>query len=187
MEHKIERLMQTALAEGWKAQIKTDIPEDMDVSQIIWDLYCVRKQETMHVQYLGNAMQEGRYTYGKHYSLYPTHKAAVENILTSTPDPRNLRIKVEDIHEELEELRSVPWVADSPAIEIMRAVIGKDIIWVRKLDGQICRGTVSKHSNLGSRYFRVYHSPPDSDQRTLDWVDLEGFHSVRLDSIVEVS
>ena len=185
MEHKSERLMQTALAHGWKAQVKTDIPENLDASEIIWDLYCIKKLEMLHVVFVGNRQESATYTYGKNFRKDLTHRAQVVAILTGQPDPRKL--KIEDATEEIEDLRNVPWVSDSPAVEIMLAVLDKDITWVRRMDGQICRGTVSKRSNLGSRHFRVYESPPQSGQRVIDWMDREGFHTARIDSIIEVS
>lgn len=185
MEHKSERLMQTALAHGWKAQVKTNIPENMNADEIVWDLYCLRKLETIHVQFLGNRQIGSTYTYAKNYSSNPTHRAAVVALLTGQPNTR--RLKIEDVQTDIEELRSVPWQKDSPAIEIMLAVLGKDITWVRKIDGEVCRSTVGKRSNLGSRHFRVYESPPQSGQRVLDWTDYEGFHTARIDSIIEVS
>jgi hypothetical protein len=186
MEHKSERLMQTALAHGWKAQVKTEIPENLDANEIVWNLYCVRRMETMHVEFLGNRQIGATYAYGPYYRLAPSCRSVVVRLLTNLPDPRKLKLQVDDVQTEMDTLRNVPWTHDAPAIEIMLAVLDKDIAWVRKMDGEICRGTITKRSNLGSKHFRVYESPPQSGQRVLDWMDREGFHTARIESIIEV-
>src|ERR1700760_61603 len=115
IEHKSEQMLQTALAQGWKAQIKPEIPEDADYRNIVWNLYAIRGQETLHVIWIGDRQQPGLYTYGDHVT-HPAHRAAVVKLLTGKPDPRKL--KAEHI-EVLTQTRSVPWDADAPAIDIM--------------------------------------------------------------------
>ena len=56
--------MQTALANGWKAQVKPEIPENGNAFEIVWNLYCIRGQESMHVVWIGDRQTEATYVYG---------------------------------------------------------------------------------------------------------------------------
>lgn len=185
MEHKSERVMQTALAHGWKAQVKPTIPASQNYDEIVWDLYCVRGQETLHVQWVGDRQGDGTYTYGD-YKSNPARRGAVVNLLTGKPDPKKLNR--EEVASLLED-RSVPWVHDTPAVEILLSVMNKDIKWVRKFDQQVCEATVNidKQSKTALRHFRILESPPHSNRRVLEWADGYGFHTVGLDQIIDVS
>lgn len=181
MEHKSEQMMQQALANDWKAQVQPTVPANGMYDEIVWDLYCVRGQEAMHVQWVGDRQIEAVYSYGD-FRQYPPRKAAVLKIITGRPDPRKL--KRETVGELLED-RSIPFEQDSPAMDILLAVLGKQITWVRKIDCEILSGVVEKETNLGKKYFRVYTA--NSGRRLLEWQDREGFHAVALDQIVDVA
>jgi hypothetical protein len=185
MEHKSEQMMQTALAHGWKAQVKPTIPASALYDEIVWDLYCVRGPETLHVSWTGDRQQEGTYTYGD-YTTSPTRRQQVVAILTGKPNPKKLN---REETKALLEDRSVPWVHDTPAIEILLSIMNKDIKWIRRFDGQVCEATVQidKQSKAGMKYFRVIESPPHSNRRVLEWADMFGFHAVGLDQIIDVS
>jgi hypothetical protein len=179
MEHKSEQVMQIALASGWKAQVKPVIPENLNADEIEWHLYAVRNQETFHVLWIGDRQTEAVYGYGD-YRLYPARRAAVIKILKGRPDPKKLN---KEETELLLEDRVLPWSQDSPAMDIMRAVLGRQITWVRKLDGEICSAVVVKSSNLGNKWFKVYDH---ANGRRLDWLDFEGFHTVAIEQIIGV-
>ena len=187
-EHKSEHMMQTALANEWKAQVVPEIPENLRPDEIIWNLYALRGQESLHVVFIGNRQDHATYVYGD-YRTKPDCRVAVIKILMGKPDPRKLvRLRGHEIVEKIRDLRTVPWEHDSPAIDIMLAVLGKEITWVRKIDGGIQQGTVVREMNLGNKYFRVYESPPQSGQRVLSWNDAEGgFRTVRINSIIDVA
>jgi hypothetical protein len=181
MEHKSERMMQTALAHGWKAQIKPTIPPSNLYEEIIWDLYCVRESETLHVQFIGNKQTESTYTFYDKLT-HPAHRAAVVKILIGSPDIKNL--SKENLKQALE-TRILPFTADSPFIEIMLAVLDREVKWVRRIDGELMSGVVERSTNLGKKYFRIYESK--AGRRILEFQDREGFHAVALEQIVEVA
>lgn len=184
MEHKSERLKQIALNEGWKAELKINLANyerTGDPSKIEWNVYALRGKETLHVLYQDNRFMASTYTYGKNV-LHPVRSGSVIKLLRGKPDPRKLE---ENSPESLLESRSIPWRDDTPALEIMLAVLGKTITWVRKIDGEVCTAYIDKGVNLGKPYFRLYESK--SGRRILDWQDREGFHSVALDQIIDVS
>jgi len=184
MEHKSEAMMQVALANDWKAQVKPTIPESRNYDEIVWDLYCVRTQETMHVQWVGDLQTDATYTFGEHVQK-PARKAAVIRILTGRPNPKKLS---RDETESLLEDRSVPWVHDTPAVEILLAVMQKEIHWIRRMDGMVCDAVVDVNTRSPSsmKHFRVFEAPPHSGRRVLEWADGFGFHAVALDQIVQV-
>lgn len=187
-EHKSEQMMQTALANEWKAQVVPEVPENLKPDEIIWNLYALRGQESLHVVFMGNRQESATYVYGDHRTN-PAHRAAVIKILTGRPDPRKLvKLEGHELIERVQDLKEVPWEHDAPAMDIMLAVLGKEITWVRKIDGGIQQGTVVREMNLGNKYFRVYESPPQSGQRVLSWNDAEGgFRTVRINSIIDVA
>jgi hypothetical protein len=180
-------MMQTALANEWKAQVVPWIPPNQNHNEIVWNLYALRGRESLHVVFIGNRQDHATYVYGDHRTT-PGHRAAVIKILIGKPDPRKLvKLTGHELIEKIHNSRSVPWEHDSPAIEIMLAVLGKEVTWVRKIDGGIQQGTVVREMNLGNKYFRVYESPPQSGQRVLSWNDAEGgFRTVRINSIIDV-
>ena len=183
-EHKSERLKQIALNEGWKAEVKLNLAryeQTGEVSKVEWNVYARRGKETLHVLYQGNRFMASTYAYGSR-RLYPARSGGVIKLLQGRPDPRKLE---KQAPESLLESRSLPWRDDTPALEILAAVIGKTITWVRKIDGELCKAHVDKGVNLGKPYFRLYETK--SGRRILDWQDREGFHSVALDQIIDVS
>lgn len=183
MEHKSERIKQAALSHSWKAEVVPKLhryEKSGNVSDIEWHVYAMRDKETMHVTYLGNRFISGKYTYGSH-AQFPARSGAVLRLLAGKPDPRRLDGSDPDA---LLESRKVPWQEDSSAMDVMLAVLGKTVTWVRKLDGEICTGHVDKETNLGKKYFRLTQSK--AGRRILEWQDREGFHSVGLDQIIDV-
>jgi len=180
MEHKSEQVMQIALSHGWKAQVKPIIPETLKADEIEWNLYCLRNQETLHVVWLGDLQISATYGYGD-YRLYPARRAGVIKLLKGKPNPKKLD---NTETESLLENRTIPWESDTPAMDIMLAVLGKQITWVRKIDGEVCSAVITRQSNLGSKWFRVYDH---KNGRRIDWVDYEGFHTVAIDQIIDVS
>lgn len=102
-------------------------------------------------------------------------------LLAGRPDPRRLETKSQ---EDLLQTRYVPWKEETPALEVMVSVLGKQITWVRKLDGEVCSAYVDKQTNLGKKYFRVYETK--AGRRILEWQDREGFHAVGLDQVISV-
>lgn len=71
-------------------------------------------------------------------------------LLAGKPDPESRAPQ-----SALLESRSLPWKEDTPALDIMLAVLGKTISWVRKIDGEICTAHLDKETNLGKAYFRI--------------------------------
>ena len=182
-EHKSERIKQAALANGWKAQVVPKLEKyekTGDPAAIEWHVYAIRDKETIHVTYLGNRFISSTYSYGTH-KQYPARSGSVLRLLAGKPDPRKLE---GSNPEQLMEARSVPWDDETPALEVMLAVLGRTITWVRKIDGEVCSAHLDKVTNLGKAYFRVTQTK--SGRRILDWQDREGFHSVGLDQIIEV-
>ena len=183
MEHKSERIKQAALSNGWKAQVVPKLhryEKSKRVEDIEWHVYAMREKETIHVTYLGNRFISSKYTYGNHIQ-YPARSGAVLRLIAGKPDPR----KLEGDAEQLLQSRRVPWNEETPALDVMLAVLGKTITWVRKIDGEVCSSHIDKGTNLGKPYFKVYQSK--TGRRLLDWQDREGFHSVGLDQIIEVN
>lgn len=181
MEHKSEQLMQIAKANNWKTQLIPDIPLDGNVDAIVWNLYCVRDKETLHVRYVGNRLTEATHTFHGDVK-HPQYKGNVIKVLTGKPNLKKMVANANGNHDEI--VRSVPWMKDDPAILIMQEVIGREISWIRRIDGALCTGTVDRHSNLKNKYFRVYEK---NGNRFLEWTGPDGFHAVRLDSIIDVS
>lgn len=182
-EHKSERIKRAALAHGWKADVVPKLhryESSGDPGDIEWHVYAIRGKETVHVMYLGNRFVSSTYSYGN-YKQYPARSGSVLKLLAGKPDPR--RLEGTD-PAQLMESRSVPWDDETPALEVMLAVLGRTITWVRKMDNEVCSAHLDKSTNLGKSYFRVTQTK--SGRRILDWQDREGFHSVGLDQIIEV-
>lgn len=182
-EHKSERIKQAALKHGWKSEVvpklekyeKSGNPADIE-----WHVYAMRGKETMHVLYIGNRFISSTYSYGS-WKQYPARSGGVLKLLAGKPDPR----KLEGTNAELLlESRALPWNDDTPALDIMLAVLGKTISWVRKIDGEVCTAHLDKTTNLGKSYFRVRET--NQGRRILEWQDREGFHAVGLDQIITV-
>ena len=181
-EHKSERIKQAALSYGWRAEVLPKLhnyEKSGDPVDIEWHVYAMRDKETIHVLYLGNRFISSTYSYGS-YKLYPARSGGVLKLLAGKPDPR----KLEGTAEALLESRSLPWKEDTPALDIMLAVLGKTISWVRKIDGEICTAHLDKETNLGKAYFRIKQT--SSGRRILEWQNREGFHAVGLDQIIGI-
>lgn len=178
-------MKQTALANGWKSEI---IPETNVFDQtgnpddIVWNLYALRGLEAMHVVFTGDRQTSAVYTYGEQYRQTPARRAPVIRLLTGKPNPKLLKGK--ESSENLLKTREIPWSPDAPALDILLAVLGKDISWIRKIDGEILTSYIPRESNQRSRNFRIY--PGKNGDRFLEWTNNEGFHTVRIDSIVSV-
>ena len=182
--HKSERLKQTALQHGWKAEIVPKMERYLQTgngADIEWHLYAKREKETIHVCYTGDRFTASTYKYGD-YRHHPARSGAVAKLLTGKPDPRKLG---GFDAESLLESRVIPWEKDAPAIEILRAVLGKTITWVRAMDREVVSAHVDRETNLGKKYFRLYESK--AGRRILEWQDRQGFHAVCVDQIVDVS
>lgn len=183
-EHKSDRLKKTALAHGWKAQVSPKLDryeKSKNPNDIEWHVYAIREKESIHVTYLGNRFISSTYSYGS-YRQYPARSGSVVRLLTGKPDPRRLE---GTSPQDLLESRIVPWEEDTPAINILLSVLGKNVTWVRRIDGEICNAYVDKQTNVGKEYFRLYESK--AGRRILEWQDREGFHAVGLDQIIDVS
>lgn len=182
-EHKSERIKQAALKYGWKSEVVPKLhrfEKSGDAADIEWHVYAMREKETIHVMYLGNRFISSTYSYGTHRQ-YPARSGGVLKLLAGKPDPRRLEGSTV---ESLLEARSLPWQDDTPAMEIMLAVLGKTISWVRKIDGEVCTAHIDKQTNLGKPYFRIKET--NNGRRILEWQDREGFHAAGLDQIINV-
>lgn len=176
-EHKSERIKQVALSNGWKAEVVPKLhvfEQTSDPSDIEWHVYAIREKETLHVIYRGNRYISGAYSYGS-YRQSPARSGAVIRLLTGKPNPRWLDALAV----------RVPWEPDAPALDIMKAVYGRSITWIRKIDQEICEARIDKEVNRGNKYFRLSESK--AGRRILEWQDREGFHAVGLDQIIDVN
>jgi hypothetical protein len=71
---------------------------------------------------------------------------------------------------------------------VLASVIGCKISWIRSIDREICDAYIPAYrGDERDKHLRILESPPNSGKRVLEWVDVTGFHAVRLDSIIEVS
>lgn len=188
MEHKSEQIVSVAQENGWKAQCQPVIPESKKWEEIVWNVFAIRGPESLHVVYTGDRMTEATYTYGDQYKSHPARKGAVVDILkgAGTPPKQPRRIgPVTD--EQVAELRSVPFEIDTPAIDIMRHVMKKQVFWISKLTGRMMCASVNVDLKdpISARHFRVYDAP--SGRRLLEWVDPYGFHAVALEQIINVA
>ena len=190
-KHKSESMALSALEYGWKSQIKPTIPDSGLYNEIVWDLYCVRDNEKLHVQWTGNRLTDATYSF-MGTKTKPTHKAAVLKILGGQPSLKQVAKKTRARHdpervvEELTESTEIPFDVDnSGALDILKSVIGRDITWVRKFDGALCTGFVPKLKDTNPKYLRVIVAK--SGRRILEWSDAEGFHAVALEQIIEVA
>lgn len=184
MEHKSERMMQECLANGWKAQVKPEIPESGNPDEFVWKLYALREKETLQCTWLGNRMQGATYTYGEHYRRFLNWRNEVMKFVTGKPNPRKLRVNTP---ENIEEAHWVPWEKDAPAFEIMQAVLRKEITWWNSFSGETTTAFVNVdiREKGSARHFRVYQAK--SGRRLVEWADNLGFHAVALDSIINVA
>lgn len=137
----------------------------------------------MHVQWIGNRqVVPAVYAYGEQ-RRYPARRQGVVTLLTGIPDTTKLRIKHQ---EELDELRSVPFLPDSPALDILLKLKGTKIVWVNSFNGKAEEAMVNVNLKdpRSARNYRVYEAK--SGRRLVEWVDQFGFHAVALDQIINV-
>ncbi|QLF83944.1 hypothetical protein SEA_BECKERTON_59 [Mycobacterium phage Beckerton] len=185
-EHKSEQMKQTALANGWKSEVIPNLDEfnrTGNPDDIVWNVYALRGLEAMHVVFTGDRQTKATYTYGENYKLTPARRAPVIALLTGTPDPKKLKGK-QSGEELIQNHRSVPWEDDAPALDILMFCLGKDISWIRRIDSEVMTGFIPEESNKKSRNYRVYENK--NGDRFLEWTNAEGFHTVRIDSIISV-
>ena len=185
-EHKSELMKQTALANGWKSEVIPNLDkfnETGDINDIVWNVYCQRGLEAMHVVFTGERQTSAVYKYGSHHRLTPARRAPVMRLLTGTPDPKKLKGR-QSGEELIQNHRQVPWADDAPALEILMAALGKDISWIRRIDGETLTAYIPAESNKKSKNYRVYSNK--NGDRFLEWTNTEGFHTVRLDAIISV-
>lgn len=190
-EHKSSELERIAKANEWRTQIVPVFPDDFDdnpdANRIEWNLYGVRDGEMMHVKWEGDLQVMATYTCGE-YTLNPHRRGSVVRLLSSRPDIEKMSKALAQklTPEEMVKARQIPWDDDAPAIEIMQAVIGKEVTWLRRFDGQVCSARV--HVNLKDpitrRHFKICEH---ANGRNLEWVDSYGFHAVALEQIVGVA
>jgi hypothetical protein len=169
--HKSERLKKVALENNWNAEVVPNFDQfdtSGDYNDITWTLYALRGQETIKAVWYGNRLDSGLYTYGD--------------------TRRKLWWKTEILKylNGEEKGGEVTWNDDTPAIDIMRAVINRKVTWIRKIDGSEldARVDVNLKEPASAKGFRVYTAK--TGRRILEWVDSIGFHSVALDSIISV-
>lgn len=198
-EHKSERLKKVAEKNNWKAAIKPDLDQfevSGDVDDIIWELYCIRQDETIKAVWKGDRFQESTYSYGE-YRRYPARSGGVIRLLEGKPDPKKFggtssQRNPAATYEELVRQRNVPWddVENVPAFDVLVSVVGKDITWVRKnqfIDGGIEIKTQScpKESNLRKSHFRL--KTTSAGKRVLEWGNSFGFQACYLADIIDVT
>lgn len=187
-QHKSEIMMEAAIQYDWKAQIKPTIPDSKRYDEIVWDLYCVRDQETLHVQWTGNRLTDATYAFCGSKTK-PTHKAAVLKLIEGQPSLKKIAKKSQTNGnvEKLDEIKQlVPFDPnESPALDVLKSVIGRDITWIRKFDGELCTGFVPRLKDTNPKYLRVIQART-TGRRILEWSDAEGFHAVALEQIIQV-
>jgi hypothetical protein len=182
VSHKSEEMMQTCLANEWKAQVKPEIPVSGNPDEYVWKLFALRGKETLAVTWTGNKLTGATYTYGEHHRLTLTWRNQVAKLITGKPNPR--RLKGTDT-DKLIETRYVPWDKDTPNERILAQVSGCTITYVRTIDREVITADVPVA--IYAKHFRIIESPPNSGRKVLEWVDPYGFRAVRLDSIIDVS
>jgi hypothetical protein len=189
-EHKSEEFRRTAIKYGWDADVRTDLSvykRTQDIKDVLWNVYALRGKETLKITWTGDRFTQANYVYGdfRRRLWWPTE---VSKLLAGKPDPRKYRRKDSESvasYDEIVEHRSVPWSDDTPAMDVMMAVLRKEISWVRKIDGQVCSAfvDVDLKEQGSAKHFRVYEH---KNGRMLTWADALGFHTVALDQIINV-
>jgi len=174
--HKSFVMMELCLAEGWKAEVQTNLIG----SPWIYKLYAMRQQETLIVEYHDTKLIRGNYSYGSSYKLKLNWKNQITKLVTGKPDPKHLAGSA-----DIEDSRYVPWTPESTDDEILKAVQGCTVTWIRSLDNELVSATVPVDRE--KKHIKVSRVKSDPSKRNLEWADPYGFHAVRLDSIVQVS
>lgn len=179
MPHKSEKVLAVALENNWEAEIVTNAEPSMDIKDVTWVLYAMRGAEALKAPWRGNLMECGLYTYGEYrHKLW--WKTEVLKFLTGQPDPKKLKISSVTP-------TSVPWTDETPAIDVMLAVVNRMVTYRRNIDGKILEAVVDVNlkREASAKHFRVYVSK--SGRRMLEWVDGVGFHAIALDQIINVT
>lgn len=189
-EHRSEAVRLAAIQYGWEAVVQTTFEifdSTQDINDIMWHLYAKRDLETLRLSWRGDRYENGLYVYGD-YRLKVWWRTEAMKLIAGQPNKSKFRSngKVSLTEEEKEQSRKVPWKDDTPAFDIMLAVINKKVEWTRKIDGVIqeARVDVNLKEPASAKGFRVYVAK--SGRRILEWVDSVGFHSVGLDQIISV-
>ena len=169
--HKAEQMCNLAQEHGWETYLDVDGLDELNPNpnDFIWTLYAKRGSETLKVCWRGNRQEEAKHTHpGGHRILW--WKSEVVRFITSKP-----RFSEDDL----------PWDIDAPAIDIMRAVVNRTIVWIRSIDGAEMESLVDVDlRDPGSaRHFRVYEA---KNGRVIEWADKYGFHAVNLKQIKAV-
>lgn len=194
--HKSDTMADEAIEYGWEVVTTVDVSAfevTGDVNDIVYKLYGKRDKETLVVIWQNEVQTSASYNYGD-YWLYPHWRGGVLKLIKGTPDPKKFSVNdkgklSEKSYEELRKDRDVPWDDDyeSPAFDILLAVLGKDIRWVHnglfgiKERNEFC----PKESNLGKESFRVHTAT--NGKRILNFANSFGFHACYIEDILEVS
>lgn len=203
IDHKSEEMEILAKEHGWQTQLDVDLSkfeQTLELGDMIWTMYAKRddefgQPETIKVVWTGNLQTECLYKYGN-YTLRPVRKAPVVALLKGSPNPNNYRKGQDDSglsYEERIKNRKVGFDNDSSAFDILVAVIGKNVTWVRPdHENRFAEGceserteNVSKISNLGKSHFRVKTTL--AGKRVLEWSNAAGFHACYIEDILSVS
>ena len=174
--HKSLVMLQLCLDHGWKAEVETNAEE----TQVVYRVFALRGQETLVVEYHDTKLIRGDYTYGSNYKLKLNWKNQIVKLVEGKPDPKRLAGST-----DIEEARYVPWTAESTDEEVLKSVVGCEIAWVRKFDGELLTGRIPVDRE--HKHLRLVHSKGAEPKRILEWADPFGFHAVHLDAIVQVS
>lgn len=191
-EHKSERIKEIAIQSGWRASVvpvldKFEKTENVD--DIEWVLYCIRNKETIKAVWRGNLFRESVYSYGA-YRLYPARSGSVIKLLKGEPDLKKISqstARSQVSYEDATQVRNIPWEDNEevPAFNVLVAVVGKSITWVRKTDGQVRSEACPKESNLRKSHFRL--TTTSAGKRVLEWCNSFGFQACYLEDIIDVT
>jgi hypothetical protein len=193
--HGADSMCLIAQENNWEAVVIPDISE-YEISgsfhDLIYKLYAKRDQETMYVEWHGNSQVSAHYAYGD-YHLYPAWRGGVVRLFRGKPDPKKFSAKdkgklSEKTYEEFLKERMVPWPHDDvPAIDIMLAVLDRDIRWVSNAHGIIRERNefCPQESNMGNVAFKLHTT--QTGKRVLNFANNFGFHACYVTDILEVS
>lgn len=194
--HPSESMKLEAISEGWEATVIPDVTEyeiSGDFKDIVYTLYAKRDKEFLKVQWRGWAQDNAHYSYGD-YHLYPAWRGGVYKLIKGKPNRSKFSIndkgkKTEVSYQEMLKDRSVPWDDDeeTPAFDILLAVLGKEIKWVTNVHGVVRERNeyCPKDVNLGNANFRLRTT--SANKRVLNFGNNYGFHACYITDILEVS
>lgn len=190
MSHKSEAMETLGRENGWKTQVVTNLEEyerTGEVNDIFWTLYCLReheheRKESLSVTWHGDLQVASSYKWGD-YTLHPARKAPVLALIKGQPDPNKYTESrtQEEVYEEIK--KELPFNIESSAFDILMAVIGLNVTWVR--NGIERTESVPQTSNVGKSHFRV--KTTSAGRRVLEWANSTGFKACYIDDIVSVS